>query len=57
MIFQQMKPGTNVIHHFHVILIWAIHFLYYFYDSRSSARSKNPFQGQLFNVTNKFMVR
>ena len=30
--------------------------LYYFYDSRSSARSKNPFQGHLFDVKNKFMV-
>ena len=26
---------------------WAIHFLYYFYDSRSSSRSKSQFQGQI----------
>ena len=32
MIFQQIKPETRVIPHFHVILTGAIHFLYYFYD-------------------------
>ena len=26
---------------------WAIHFLYYFNDSRSSSRSKTQFQGQI----------
>ena len=26
---------------------WAIHFLYYFYDLRSSSRSKSQFQGQI----------
>ena len=39
MIFQQMKPRT-------CDFDWAIHFLYYFDDSRSSSRSKRQFQGQ-----------
>ena len=45
MIFQLMKPGTSVIPHFYDF-DWAIHFLYYFDDSRSSSRSKRQFQGQ-----------
>ena len=32
---------------------WAIRFLYYFYDSRSSARSKSPLQGQISQNTVK----
>ena len=34
---------------------WAIHFLYYFYDIRSSSRSKRQFQGQISknNLFNK----
>ena len=30
---------------------WAIHFLYYIYDSRSSSRSKSQFQGQIIKNT------
>ena len=30
---------------------WAIRFLYYFYDSRSSSMSKSPFQGQISKNT------
>ena len=30
---------------------WAIHFLYYFYDIRSSSRSKRQFQGQISKNT------
>ena len=30
---------------------WAIHFLHYFYHSRSSSRSKSQFQGQISNNT------
>ena len=30
---------------------WAIHFLCYFYDSRSASRSKSQFQGQISKLT------
>ena len=41
MIFQQMKLGTKVVYLFKCDFDHAIHFLYYFHDSRSSSRSKN----------------
>ena len=43
MIFQQMKPGTSVIHHFHVILTaQSISCIIYMTQAR--------FQGQKINV-------
>ena len=56
MIFQQMKPGTSVIPHFSCDFDWAIHFLYYFDDSRSSSRSKDNFkvkEAKIQFLTNK----
>ena len=55
MIFQQFKPGTSECNtSFSCDLDWEIHFLYYFYDSRSSSRSKSQFQGQ---ITKKYHLQ
>ena len=47
MIFQQIKAGTSVIPFFSSNFDWKIHFLYYFYDSRSSSMSKGQSEGQI----------
>ena len=44
MIFQQIKVGTSLNPHFHVILTGKIKFLYYFHDSRPPLASKDQFQ-------------
>ena len=51
MIFQQMKPGTSVIHNFHVILTEQFICCIIFQDSRSPSRSKIKFQGQVSRKT------
>ena len=42
MIFQQIKAGTSVIPIFRLI-----HFLYYFYDLRSSSMANGQSKGQI----------